>query len=303
MVIYLQLVLAMLFYGVSFVSTKVALAELGPLHILAIRLVLSSAFLVALDHLRANRPENDATLRWPRRADLGSLVVVALFQPLLYFIAENVGLQYVSASIASIIIATIPVFTPVVAGPLLGERLRPVAIAGLLLSLAGVAVIVLERNLQAQYTAGGLALVFVAVFAAVGYSVAVKRVSSRYRPLSIVKLQNLIGLPVVVVLAFVLEGVPTGVPHPTVLGHLLYLALFPSSLAFIFLSTGIRRIGASRANVFVNLVPAFTAIVAWLVLGERFTAQKLLGMVVVVAGVLTSQLGSRRPRAQTTAGQ
>lgn len=302
MLTYAQLVLAMLFYGVSFVSTKIALAALGPVTILAVRLALSAAFLVVLDRVlpTTRRPGDlragEQPLRWPLRSDAGAILLVTIFQPLLYFLAENIGLQFVSASIASILIATIPVFTPVFARPFLGERIRPLTIVGLGLSLVGVAAIVLERRMNAQFTPLGLVLIFVAVLAAVGYSIAVKQVSPRYRPLTIVKMQSLVGLPIILVLALVFEGIPTVMPDPIVLGHLLFLGIFPSSLAFVFLSTGIRAIGASRANVFVNLVPAFTAFVAWLLLDERFTAQKIAGMVIVVAGVLAAQLGQLRAR-------
>ncbi|MFW5683730.1 MAG: DMT family transporter [Spirochaetota bacterium] len=302
MLTYAQLVLAMLLYGVSFVSTKIALAALGPVTILAVRLALSAAFLVVLDRVlpTTRRPGDlragEQPLRWPLRSDAGAILLVTIFQPLLYFLAENIGLQFVSASIASILIATIPVFTPVFARPFLGERIRPLTIVGLGLSLVGVAAIVLERRMNAQFTPLGLVLIFVAVLAAVGYSIAVKQVSPRYRPLTIVKMQSLVGLPIILVLALVFEGIPTVIPDPVVLGHLLFLGIFPSSLAFVFLSTGIRAIGASRANVFVNLVPAFTAFVAWLLLDERFTAQKIAGMVIVVAGVLAAQLGQLRAR-------
>ena len=305
MLTYLKLVLAMLFYGVSFVSTKVALTAFGPVTILWIRLALSAGFLVALDaflpEAASGRGRADgaaagapATRRWPLLPDMGPILLVTLFQPLLYFLAENIGLQYVSASIASIIIATIPVFTPVVARPFLDERVGLLTIAGLVLSLVGVAVIVLERRLEAQFTAGGLALIFVAVLAAVGYTVSVKLVPARYRPLTIVKLQSLIGLPIVLVVALLTEGLPSELPGGDVVAHVLYLGIFPSSLAFVFLSGGIRAIGANRANVFVNLVPVFTALVAWALLGELFTLQKLAGMAVVIVGVLAAQRGQAR---------
>ena len=303
MATYVGLVLSMLFYGVSFVSTKVALTALGPTSILWIRLALSSLFLVALDRFLPDARTQGAGARgraahpprWPRPADLPGLLLLVLFQPVLYFLAETYGLRTVSAGIGSIIIATIPVFTPVVAAPILGERIRPLTVLGLLVSLAGVVVIVVEPQMEAQYTAVGLALVFAAVFAAVGYTVAVRRVTPHLRPLSIVKMQSLLGLPVMLAIALVVEGVPRSLPEPVVLAHLAFLGVFPSSLAFVFLSGGIRKLGANRANVFVNLVPAFTAVTAWLLLGERFTTQKLVGMAVVVAGVLVAQrAGGRR---------
>ncbi|MFW6291878.1 MAG: DMT family transporter [Spirochaetota bacterium] len=137
---------------------------------------------------------------------------------------------------------------------------------------------------------------FVAVLAAVGYTIAVKLVPARYRPLTIVKLQSVIGLPIVLVIALVTEGLPSELPDVDVVAHVLYLGIFPSSLAFVFLSGGIRAIGANRANVFVNLVPVFTALVAWALLGELFTLQKLAGMAVVILGVFAAQRGQARAR-------
>ncbi len=295
MQIYGQLVLAMLFYGVSFVSTKIALGAYGPVTVLAIRLILSSAFLVVLDRLIPVRAQGGtpAARKWPTRTDLPAILLVTLFQPLLYFLAENFGLQYVSASIASIIIATIPVFTPFVAGPFLGERIGPWGVVGLALSLGGVAIIVLERQLEAQFTPLGLVLVFLAVLAAVGYSVAVRKAPARYRPLTLVKFQSLIGLPIVLIIALITEGVPRELPPTEVVLHLVYLGIFPSSVAFIFLSAGIRALGASRANVFTNLVPGFTAVFAWLVIGEAFTLKKVQGMAAVIVGVFAAQRGRR----------
>jgi len=304
MQVYVQLVAAMLFYGVSFVSTKIVLTAFGPVTVLAIRLVLSSIFLVVLDRLIPVRraPGTETLRKWPVWGDLPAIFIVTLFQPLLYFLAENNGLQYVSASIASIIIATIPVFTPFIAGPFLGERIGRWGVVGLVLSLGGVAIIVLERQLEAQYTPLGLVLIFLAVLAAVGYSVAVRKAPARYRPLTLVKFQSLFGLPVIVIIALIVEGVPHVVPSAKVAFHLAYLGIFPSSIAFVFLSAGIRALGASRANVFTNMVPGFTAVFAWLLVGESFTVQKVLGMLVVIAGVLAAQRGNRSRNLQRTAG-
>ena len=337
---YVQLVLAMLLYGISFVSTRIALTALGPITVLSVRLLLSAVFLVVLDAVLPNagrrEPEprpaageprpaagergratgdsgpaagergrvtgdprpaaGEPRRRWPLRSDLPAILLVMLFQPVLYFLAENFGLKQVSASIAAIIIATIPVFTPLVAGPFLGERIGVRGVAGLALSLGGVVIIVAERQLEAQFTTAGLFLVFGAVLAAVGYSVAVKQVPTRYRPLTIVKLQSLIALPFILLLGLLTEGVPRAIPRTEVILHLLYLGIFPSSLAFVFLSTGIRALGPSRANVFTNLVPGFTALFSWLLIGELFTVQKVVGMLVVVLGVLTIQVRRARPR-------
>jgi drug/metabolite transporter (DMT)-like permease len=189
------------------------------------------------------------------------------------------------------------VFTPLVARVVLRERFPALGYAGAVISLAGVIVIILDRGTAAQYTAGGLVLIFVAVFAAVGYTISLRFLAPRYRPLSIAKFQSLFALPAILILALSLEGIPEEIPANPVLLHLAYLGIFPSSLAFVFLNRGVRELGASRANAFVNLVPVFTALISWLYLGESFTALKIAGMAVVIGGVVVVQ----RARSSLTA--
>jgi drug/metabolite transporter (DMT)-like permease len=226
---------------------------------------------------------------------------VALFEPTLYFIAENYGLQRVSASIAAIIIATIPVFTALLARPLLREPLRFTAIIGFALSLGGVAMIVLDPSAGRDFTPFGLILMFLAVLTTSGYSIGIKRLPARYRPLTVVKLQSLLSLPVIAVLALLVEGVPRSVPSPLVAGHLLYLAIFPSSIAFVFLGAGIKALGAGRAMMFTNLIPGVTAVAAWLLIGEQFTVRKIVGMAIVLAGVFVAQRESLEFRSAASA--
>ena len=269
-------------------TASAILETFGPITIIAIRLAISALFLVILDAVIPHERTNDYR-RWPLRADLPSLMLVALFEPTLYFIAENYGLQRVSASIAAIIIATIPVVTAVLARPFLGEPIRFRSVFGFLLSFGGVIFIVVDPATGNDFTPLGLVLMFAAVLTTSGYSIGIKRLPLRYRPLTIVKLQSLISLPVIAALALVVEGVPESMPSPIVGAHLLYLAIFPSSIAFVFLGAAIRTLGAGRAMLFTNLIPGITAVAAWLVVGEQFSIRKIVGMLIVVAGVLFAQ--------------
>ena len=169
-------------------------------------------------------------------------------------------------------------------------------ISGLFISLAGVTLIVIEGRARPDIEPSGIALLFVAVLAAAGYAVAIRAVPHRYDSLTIVRLQNVIGIALVLPLFLLFEAgeLPSALPAGSVVGHLLFLAVFPSTLSFLFLSAGIRAVGASRANAFVNLVPVFTALFSFLLLGERVTAMTLTGMVIVLTGVSMSQQQSVR---------
>ncbi len=309
---YMLLVIAMLFYGMSFISTKIVLEVLGPVAILLIRITISAIILSLIDRRRGDEAKVS-------RGDLKWFALVALFQPVLYFLAENFGLQRVSASAASIVIGTIPVVTPVIAAPILRERLSPLNIAGLFISLAGVTLIVLEGRARPDVEPTGIALLFVAVVAAAAYAVAVRAVPRRYSALTIVRMQNVLGVLMVLPVFLLLEAPPlfaapaaatlTAVPwfsgfgalvvttiaeNRSAVGHLLFLAVFPSTLSFLFLSSGIRAVGAARANAFANLVPMFTALFSFLLLDERVTLMTLSGMAVVIAGVSLAQVRGAR---------
>jgi drug/metabolite transporter (DMT)-like permease len=143
----------------------------------------------------------------------------------------------------------------------------------------------------------GAALVFAAVLAAVAYTISVKRIPIQYMPSTIVKIQNLLGAAMFLPLFVVLESKAffTAPPPVHIIGHLLFLAIFPSSLSFIFMSNAIRKIGVNRTNIFTNTIPIFTAIFSFFILGEQFSGLKIFGMVFVLAGVFLTQMRETLP--------
>lgn len=294
-VVYIQLLCAMMFFGLSFVFTSLALTELRPVSIIVARLVISLAAMALLAQIPAVT-RIVGGLQRPARSDLRVFLLVAFFQPFLYFLSENTGLLYAGPAVAAIIVATIPVVTPFFAFLLLREQITRLVIASAFLSLAGVALIVHAGGEAGGAHPLGVLLIFGAVLAAVGYAIALRNMPGRYSSFTVVFWQNLIGLglflPVFLVLdlsATVADGLPTG----AVVGALVFLGLFPSTLSFIFLGRGIRVLGAVKANITTNTVPVFAALFSVLVLGEELTPALLLGMAIVIAGVLLSQL--RRP--------
>ncbi len=79
-------------------------------------------------------------------------------------------------------------------------------------------------------------------------------------------------------------------PNSELITSLLLLAVFASSLAFVFFTISAREIGVSKTNLFTNLIPVFTAIFSFFILKEHFELRKIIGMLVVIIGVLLSQL-------------
>ena len=311
--VYIQLLFAMLFFGLSFVFTSYALRALPPVTLIVVRLLISTLFLSLLSRIRAVK-RIVGTLHRPAPGDRLRFVAIAFFQPFLYFLAENTGLLYASPAIASIVVGTIPVATPVFVWLILRERIDLATAFGAALSFAGVLFLVLADAEATGADPLGVLLVSGAVVAAVGYSIVLRTLPDHYSAITVVTWQNVYGLVLFLPFLLMVDGsnlqaivssvmAADTVPPRILFGALAFLGIFPSTLSFIFLSRGIRVLGATRANVTTNLVPVFTALFSTIVLGERITIATLAGMAIVISGVLLSQLTRLRARgSRRTAG-
>lgn len=286
--VYILLVLAMIFYGFSFIATKIALKSFDPISIITFRLIISS---ICLGIFFKNK------IRKIQRRTYFFLILASFFQPFIYFLSENYGLSLIDASIGSIIIGMIPVFTPIFAFIFLKEKLNWGNGLGILFAFAGVSVIMIPDGVKGDINFLGIFLMFLAVFAAVGYTIVVFKIPARYSSVDIVFYQNLFGLILFLPL-FLLIDLPKFdaaefSQHSLI--SVLILGLFPSTLSFIFLSKSIRSIGANKTNIFTNLVPVFSVFFAYFFLDELLNTAKIIGMGMVILGVITSQLGNTPP--------
>ncbi len=282
--VYLGTLGAMFFWGISFVWTKIVFEHYGPLTTVLMRLLISSALLSIYAKLSGKSEKLD-------RKDWGFFLLLAFLQPFCYFLGESFGLVRVSPTLASMMIALIPVLSPVFAYVFIREKLTVLNIAGLIVSFAGVALFSTTGGAELNASPAGLLFLLFAVLSAIGYSIVVKKLSGRYRPITIVTVQNMIGaiyfLPFMLV--FELRATLSATPPPNVIANLVMLAVFGSSLAFILVTVSIRELGIGKTNVFTNIIPIITAVSAYFLLGEGFSERKILGMAVVIAGIFLAQ--------------
>ena len=255
-----------------------------PIAIIFLRLVFSAALLSTFLAL---------TKRFVkiRKKDYKLFFLLALFEPFFYFLGESFGLTYVSATFCSVIISTIPVFAAVAARIFFKEKLGLLNYSGIFLSFLGVIVFVVNKNGTFVYNPQGIALIFFAVFSAVGYNLILSKLINDYNPVYIVNVQNIIGIVLFFPLFMTLEVKPIMGIDITVkmLMPILLLALFASCGAFILFAFSVRHLGIVKANVFTNCIPVFTAFFAFMLLGDKLTIQNLIGMFVVILGLFMSQ--------------
>lgn len=289
--VYFYPLAAMLFWGMSFIWTSILLRYFHPVAIIFIRLVISSLFLFSVS-LIFNKWEK------VQRSDFLLFFLSALFNPFLYFLGENYGLKYSSSTIASVIIATIPVFSPIIAYLVFRERLTMLNIAGLFISFGGVVLMLITKNFSISVDKKGILYLSEAVLASLIYSVFVRKLTFRYMPLTIIKYQNLIGvfLFLPIFLAFDFHSTSLVKLNAEIISSFLLLSILASSLSFVFYTKSIQLLGISKANIFSNLIPVFTAIFSFFILSEHFTLQKLAGILLVITGVFISEINRRKSK-------
>jgi len=289
--VYVLIVFSMIFWGMSFVFSTIVLKYMDPFTILFIRLFISCVFVWLLTVLFYRKYA-------VRLADLKILALLAFFEPFLYFIGETFGLQRVSPTITALIISTIPVFTAITMFVVYHVTLLKINIVGIALSFLGVVFMILGKDMEFVVDGVGLLLLFLAVFSAVCYGLVLTKVSSRIHPVWIISVQNTFSLLMFLPLMLI-YGDPIRVevvpefhalsPQVELWGSLTVLAVFCSTLAFIFYTIAVKRIGITRTSIFTNLIPVITAIVSFFLLQEKMTVNKLVGMLIIVAGVMLSQ--------------
>lgn len=291
---YFRAVLSMFFWAITFVWYKIAYESYRPYEVVFLRLLLGAFLLFAIMLISRHQEK-------PNLKDIPHFMLVAFFEPFLYFIGEANGMENVSPSLGSIVIATIPIFAALGAWAILRERLGLNVIIGLLLSTLGV-VIISRGDGNGEDTLRGILFLAIAIVGAVGYSVSVRPLTLRYSTLSIVAFQTLFGalyfLPIFLwrdsghffTMQHSLRGLST----------IVAMCLFATIGAFMLYTDVIRRFGVAKANIFTNLIPVFTVILAYFILGESIGWRSILGLSLTLGGLVLSQSDALRAKSTAT---
>lgn len=301
-IVHIAGVIAMIIWGLSFIWSSQTYKSLNPTATIFLRLVIATVFFSAiLFSFRLNEKI--------RRDHLKLFAIAALFEPFLYFIFEGYGLIYTSPIISSAIIAMIPLVTPIAAAIFLKERLSAMNIVGLIVSFTGVIVMLLNKDMEFSASPLGIMFLFLTVLVAVGYSIALIKLTHLYKPMTVTWMQNIIGMIYFIPLVFIMEKF-----MPSDFGNvrayivpLVCLGIFCSAIAYALWAYAYSKLGASKANVYTNLIPVFTAIFSYIILifnrdnmdisdieAYELNVQKIAGIALVVGGLFLSQKKSRK---------
>lgn len=290
-IVHISGVIAMVFWGLSFIWSTQVFEYLNPTTTIFFRLIISSVFLGTILLVSKSQSLRD-TKFGEHKKNLKLFALAALFEPFLYFIFESYGLLNAAPVVSSAIIATIPLFTPIAAFFFLKERLTPWNIAGFIISFFGVIFMLLNKNLELTVSVKGVIFLFSAVIVAVAYSISLRKLTLLYKPLTITFVQNVIGMIYFIPMVFIMEkSTPSNIME---ISHyivpLLSLGVFASSISYTLWAFAFSKLGAAKANIYSNLIPVFTAIFSCIIIGESLNIQKILGILLVIGGLILSQL-------------
>ena len=296
---YIVITLSVIFWGVSFILTKeLFLTEEHMTVTTLITLRLAIATAVMLPTLLLTR-----RLQPIRRQDIKWFLLLAFCEPFIYHLCETSGVQLVSGSLASVVIATIPLFVPFGMWFAYRKRISPQLIIGVVLSLIGVLIMLggefSTLNFQLS-TFKGILFLSGAVAIAVVYTLLLVKVVDHYHPIVVTTWQNLIGLAYFLPLMLAFDGGQLAMLSwsPKMLLLILVLGICCSTLAYAGYNYGVRTLGAAEACIFNNAIPVFSLIAAVLLGQERFGWLKVVGVVVVISGVVISQLPDKKSKRQ-----
>ncbi|MAC81983.1 MAG: EamA family transporter [Rhodobacteraceae bacterium] len=265
----------------AFSSARIIVADASPLFSLAARFLVSGLLGVII--ARAMGQSWHLT-----RVQWRATILFGVCQNALYLGLNFVAMQWIEASMATIIASTMPLLVALATWLIFGEKLGPVGIAGLVAGAVGVAVIMGAR-ISGGTDVIGILLCLGGALALTFATLAIRGATSGGNFMMIVGLQMLIGAAVLAVVALAVET-PRVEPSWKLLAAFVYTTLVPGLLATFVWVLLLDRIGAVRAATFHFLNPVFGVAVAWLLLGERMTAMDLVGVAIITGGILAVQL-------------
>jgi len=279
---YTALILAMVIWGASFVALKVSFRYFHPLFVVFMRQFLASIVFIPLvwKHFRKIRKQD---LKW--------LILMALFEPCIYYIFEAKALTLTSASQAGMITALLPLLVAIPSALFLKERISKRTLIGFSLAIIGVVFLSLSGKAteESPNPIFGNFLEFMAMVAAAGYTVILKKLSSRYSPFFLTAVQAFMGTiffaPVLLLIPESREMILTTQSILVVA----FLGIVVTIGAYGFYNFGTSRIPASQSAAFVNLIPIITLILSMVLLGERLTPLQYAAGALVIFGVIFSQ--------------
>ncbi len=282
---------AQVIFGFSFMFTKIALDFTSPLILIADRYIvafLALSIVMILSKTKMNLHKN-----------LWKLILMSIFQPLLYFIFESYGIQMTTSAFSSIMISMIPVVSMISGIFILREIPSTMQYVFTAMSIGGVVIMALAGNAQGTVTPLGIILLLGAVFSSVAYNIASRKISAEFSTFERTYAMTIIGM-----ISFVLIALAENIKNPIAVltpflsaeftWAILYLGVFSSVVAFLFLNFANTHLPVAKTTVFSNITTVVSVIAGAIFLNEKMSMEAILSTLMIIVGVFGVQVLATR---------
>lgn len=291
---------AQVIFGFSFMFTKIALDVASPM------VVIADRYIVAFLGLTVVMLITHTKIRFGK--SMWKLLLMSMFQPLLYFIFESYGIQMTTSAFSSIMISMIPVVSMICGIFLLKEIPSPMQYIFTAMSVGGVVIMALSGNADGTVTPMGILLLLGAVMSSVGYNIASRRISSEFGVLERTFAMTVIGAVSFVVIALV-ENIhnPENLVKPFMsiayTSSIMYLGIFSSVVAFLLLNFANTYLPVAKTTVFSNITTVVSVVAGAIFLDEKISLPAIIAVMMIIVGVWGVQMLSVRDRRNDKSGE
>lgn len=278
------LVVILLWSG-TYIFTKMALKQMGPMSLAFYRNAVASIALLLC--FLAMKP----ALLLPRPADFPALAGLGICGIGFFYMLQNIGLRYTTATDTALLVTASPAMITALAVFVLGERCTRRNLLGIVLASAGVISLALfgsgvsHGGVLASERAFGDVLITLTALGWAIYTVYSKGMMLRYSTLALTMYTTVLGTLALAPFALVeARGNPGAGLSPSILGSILYLGILGSAVGYLLWNHALRHLTAGTVGAYLYVRPVFTAVLAALVLGEHSTAITLVCGLLIAIG-------------------
>ena len=280
---YVKLFLTAVFWGGTFIAGRVVAKDVGPFSAAFLRFATASIFLLFIT-LRI-----EGKLPLIKRGQIVPVILLGMTGVFAYNVFFFKGLKIIEAGRASLIIANNPIFITLFASYFFKEKLNPIKVTGIIVSVIG-AIIVISRGNLVEILNGSVGMgefyIFCCVLTWVAYTLIGKAIMTDLSPLISVSYSAIVGAVALFVPAY-FEGMVRDLVNYSSADWfgIFYLGFFGTVLGFVWYYQGIKTIGPMKASQFINFVPISAVLLAFFILGEPITLSLFIGAIFVISGV------------------
>ncbi len=283
----LFLLLLAVFWGSAFPLIKIGLEDFSPGHLTLIRFIVASACFAPYLYL------TNSTL-FPKLRDVPYFFLLGLLGITIYHTALNFGELYVTAGAASLIIATAPAISAVLAYFMLSDRLPFMGWIGTLVSFFGVFLIVMGEDEGLSFNPYALLILLSAIVTAF-FVVLQKPMLGRYKSAEVSAFATWAGTVPLFVFAPGFIGEVSAASTAPLLAAI-YIGVFPAAISYAIFSYALSKAPVTVVTAFLYTVPVFSIFFSWLLIDEVPTYLTLIGGVVAILGIVMVNWAKRRVR-------